>query len=98
MGKAGSSDGSQHCGSAIATAVLHSSSFLSDKHLDKITPEEVERYKTSRAAEFKTVRGKDKKRIPTKQLLRPATINRELACLRAMFNHAIKADASEESD
>jgi integrase len=49
-------------------------------------------YKTSRAAEFKTVRGKDKKRIPTKQLLRPATVNRELACLRAMFNHAIKAD------
>ena len=67
-------------------------SFFGDKHLDKITPEEVERYKTSRAAEFKTVRGKDKKRISTKQLLRPATVNRELACLRAMFNHAIKAD------
>jgi integrase len=67
-------------------------SFFGDKRLDKITPEEVERYKTSRAAEFKTVRGKDKKRIQTKQRLRPATVNRELACLRAMFNHAIKAD------
>jgi integrase len=67
-------------------------SFFGDKPLDKITPEEVERYKTSRAAEFKTVRGKDKKRVQTKQRLRPATVNRELACLRAMFNHAIKGD------
>jgi integrase len=38
------------------------------------------------------VRGKGKKRIQTKQRLRPATVNRELACLRAMFNHAIKGD------
>jgi integrase len=67
-------------------------SFFGDKQLDKITPEEVEHYKTARAAEFKTVRGKGKKRIQTKQRLRPATVNRELACLRAMFNHAIKAD------
>jgi integrase len=67
-------------------------SFFGDKPLDKITPEEVERYKTSRAAEFKTVRGKDKKRVQTKQRLRPATVNRELACLRAMFNHAIKGE------
>ena len=67
-------------------------SFFGDKPLDKITPEEVERYKTSRSAEYKTVRGKDKKRIPTKQRLRPATVNRELACLRAMFNHAIKGN------
>jgi integrase len=66
--------------------------FFGDKRLDKITAEEVERYKTSRAAEFKTVRGKNKKRTPTKERLRPATINRELACLRAMFNHAIKSD------
>jgi integrase len=67
-------------------------SFFGDKSLDKITPEEVVRYKTSRAAEFKTVRGKDKKRVKTKQRLRLATVNRELACLRAMFNHAIKGE------
>jgi integrase len=67
-------------------------SFFGDKPLDKITPDEVERYKTSRAAEFKTVRGKDKKRVQTKQRLRPATVNRELACLRAMFNHTIKGE------
>jgi integrase len=66
--------------------------FFGDKRLDKITSEEVERYKASRATEFKTVRGKNKKRTQTKQRLRPATINRELACLRAMFNHAIKSD------
>jgi integrase len=66
--------------------------FFGDKPLNQITPEEVERYKTFRAAEFKTVRGKNKKRIQTKQRLRPATVNRELACLRAMFNHAIKGD------
>jgi integrase len=66
--------------------------FFGDKPLNKITPEEVERYKTSRAGEFKTVRGKDKKRVQTKQRLRPATVNRELACLRAMFNHTIKGD------
>ncbi len=66
--------------------------FFGDKPLDKITPEEVERYKTSRSSEFKTVRGKDKKRVQTKERLRPATVNRELACLRAMFNHAIKGD------
>src|SRR5436305_959137 len=32
--------------------------FFGDKSLDKITAEEVERYKTSRAAEYKTVRGR----------------------------------------
>lgn len=67
-------------------------SFFGDRPLDKITPEDVERYKTLRAAEYRTVRGRGKKRIQTKQRVRPATINRELACLRAMFNHAIKSD------
>jgi integrase len=43
-------------------------------------------------AQFVTVRGK-KKRKPTDRLIQPATLNRELACLRAMFNRAIKADA-----
>jgi integrase len=68
--------------------------FFGDKSLNKITPDEVERFKTSRAAEFKTVRGKGKKRVQTKQRIRPATVNRELACLRAMFNHAIKGNVA----
>jgi len=50
--------------------------------LDSVTPEDVERFKTDRA-------GHKGKR--TKRALRPATINRELACGKALFNFAIKA-------
>ena len=32
------------------------------------------------------------KRIKTSKRLRPATVNRELACLKALFNFVIKAD------
>jgi integrase len=62
-----------------------------DLSLDKITPDEVERYKTVRVGQFKTVRSKDGRR-PTDRKIQPATVNRELACLRAMFNHVIKGD------
>jgi integrase len=62
-----------------------------DMSLDKITPEEVERFKTSRAGECKTVRG-GQKRVKTSKRLHPATVNRELACLKALFNFVIKAD------
>jgi integrase len=62
-----------------------------DVSLDKITPDEVERYKTLRAGQFKTVRSKDGRK-PTNRKIQPATINRELACVRAMFNHVIKGD------
>jgi integrase len=60
--------------------------------LDKIGPDDVERFKTARLSQHATVRGKHKRKT-TKKLIQPATVNRELACLRAMFNHAIKADA-----
>jgi integrase len=49
--------------------------------LDKITAEDVENYKELRSTE------KSKR---TERKLRPATVNRELACMRAMFNYAIK--------
>jgi integrase len=62
-----------------------------DTPLDKIGPEDVERFKTTRAGECKTVRG-DGKRVKTNKRLRPATVNRELACLKALFNFVIKAD------
>jgi integrase len=64
--------------------------FFADVALDKIIPEEVERFKTARAAEFKTARSK-KGRVHTRRKIRPATVNRELACLKAVFNFAIKA-------
>jgi site-specific recombinase XerD len=64
---------------------------LHNTPLDKIGPEDVERFKTTRAGECKTVRG-DGKRIKTNKRLRPATVNRELACLKTLFNFVIKAD------
>jgi integrase len=59
--------------------------------LDKIGPEEVESFKTTRARERTTVRGKEK-RVHTSKPVRPATVNRELACLKALFTFAIKAN------
>jgi integrase len=63
-----------------------------DTQLDKLTPEDVERFKTTRSGECKTVRARDGKRRSTSKKLRPATVNRELACLKALFNFAIKSD------
>src|SRR5665213_2816974 len=63
--------------------------------LDKITQDEVERFKRIRSAEKKTVRcGKkdESQRKQTTKGIRPATVNRELACLKAIFNCALKAD------
>jgi integrase len=51
------------------------------KTIDEITPSHIEDYKIWRARQ---------KRKNTNRLLKPATINRELACLKAMFNHALK--------
>ena len=65
--------------------------FFADTTLDKITQDEVERFKTRRAAEFKTARAK-KGRVQIKRKVRPATVNRELACLKALINFAIKSD------
>jgi integrase len=63
-----------------------------DVALDQIRPDEVERFKSARLGQFKTVRGKNNKRRQTDSKIQPATVNRELACLRALFNHVIKAD------
>jgi len=53
----------------------------------------VEVFKTARALESATARGKEKgKRKSTGKRIRPATLNRELACLKALFNHALKSD------
>ncbi len=54
-----------------------------DQPLDKITQDAVEQFKAARSVS---------KGQRTKRLIKPATVNQELACLRAMFNHAIKAD------
>jgi integrase len=62
-----------------------------DVSLEKITPDEVEKFKTARLSQYKTVRSKEGRK-QTKNKIQPATVNRELACLRAMFNNVIKAD------
>jgi integrase len=66
-----------------------------DEAIDRITPEAVEAFKSARALESATARGKEKgKRKSTGKRIRPATLNRELACLKALFNHALKQDFS----
>jgi integrase len=70
-------------------------SHFGDTPLDRITAENVERFKADRAAESTTVKGKDKdKRKSTGKRIRPATLNRELACMKALFNYAIKSDVT----
>jgi integrase len=63
-----------------ATSILKLMSAFAGKRLSEITPAAVERYKTLRM-DSKTIH----KRRPM-----PATVNRELACLKHMFNVARK--------
>ncbi len=56
---------------------------FADTPLDRISPEEVERFKMLRSAQVSP---------RTKRRVMPATVNRELACLKALFNHVLKAD------
>jgi integrase len=65
--------------------------FFGNVSLAKVSPQEVEKFKTSRAGEMVTVRSKTKgKRKSTGVKVHAAAVNRELACLRAMFNHTAK--------
>lgn len=90
---------SKQSGSKPATHRRHQISSVAllkhfrDVALDKITPDEVEQYKLTRLRQCKTVHSNGGRK-PTKTKIRPATVNRELACLRALFNHFIKADFS----
>jgi integrase len=56
-----------------------------DVQLDRITPEEIERYKTLRSAQVSP---------RTRRKVKPATVNRELAYLKALFNHVLKTDVA----
>jgi len=59
--------------------------YFGNPRLDALNPEEVERFKILRSGETG---------IRSKRPLRPATVNRELACGKAMFNFARKAHRS----
>jgi integrase len=71
--------------------------FFTDSPLDRITPEQIEKYKAWRSKQGKALRGKAKA-LRSRQLLRPATINRELACLKSLFNYFIKGDVLNKSN
>lgn len=62
------------------------------KLLNTVTPDEIERYKTLRLNQGDKRGAGNGKVKETGQKLKPATVNRELACLKAMFNHFIKLD------
>ncbi len=62
-----------------------------DAPLDRIAPDEIEKFKAWRGKQFKSSRSKNGRK-QTKKLIKPATINRELACLKSLFNHFIKGE------
>lgn len=69
--------------------------YFGDRPLDKITAEEVERFKDWRRLQKKQPphkKLKKNKRATTSATIKPATVNRELACLRAMINYFIRQD------
>lgn len=65
--------------------------FFADLTLDRITPDEIERYKAWRSNQRKLSRAK-RKSVLGSQFLKPATVNRELACLKSLFNHFMKCE------
>jgi integrase len=76
-----------------SVALLH---FFKDASLTDVTADEIERFKTVRIRQFTTVRAVGKRK-QTDQRIKPATVNRELACLRAMFTHISKAHPTLQS-
>ena len=62
------------------TSLKHLEPFFGDKHLDQIGSLDIEKYKQERKKEISRI----------KKLTSPASINRELALLKNMFNKAIQ--------
>ncbi len=61
--------------------------YFGNTAIDKITSEDVEKFKAARAKQKKAPAGKKSKRTAkTGKQLRPAKVNRELACLKHLFN------------
>jgi integrase len=79
--------------------------FFKDAPLDRITPDDVEKFKTWRIKQQPKPRGRkptkaNKRATPAKpaQTLKPATVNRELACLKILLNYYIKSDVLVKSN
>jgi integrase len=83
--------------------------FFGDTPLDQITPDDVEKFKMWRIKQKKSppvkkaaklaASGKQATRdAKTDKTLKPATVNRELACLKILFNFYIKSDVLMKSN
>ena len=70
--------------------------FFADTPLDQIKPENIEQFKVWRIKQKKKPPAKKVKKLgaaaKTDKALKPATVNRELACLKMMLNYFIKSD------
>lgn len=69
--------------------------FFGDRQLDQIGVSDIEAYKDWRMRQRKQaphLKAKKNQRATTNIILRPATVNRELAFMRAMLNYFIKLD------
>jgi integrase len=71
-------------------------SFFGNTLLDRISPDEVEKFKQWRIKQKKQPPNRKLKKnskATTKETIKPSTVNRELACLKIVFNYFIKQDA-----
>ena len=70
--------------------------YFNETPLDQIKPEHVEQFKLWRIKQKKSAPAKKVKKqgiaIKIDKALKPATVNRELACLKIMLNYFIKSD------
>jgi integrase len=69
--------------------------FFEDCRIDQITVDHVEKYKEWRRVQRKQAPHKKLRKncnAKTTAIIKPATVNRELACLRAMLNYYIRKD------
>ena len=70
--------------------------YFNETPLDQINPDNVEQFKLWRIKQKKSPPAKKVKKLgtaaKTDKALKPATVNRELACLKMMLNYFIKSD------
>jgi integrase len=69
--------------------------YFGDKSLDQITPDDVQKFKQWRSKQKKqapNTKLRKSKKAASNAVIKPATVNRELACLKIVFNHFIKQD------
>jgi integrase len=77
------------CYETCSKALLN---FFKDKPIDEIESEDVEKFKHWRIGQQVKARGKSPNKKTVRPTVKPATVNRELACLKILFNRFIKND------